>query len=76
MILLTEDLLENQEMTSEQIASLRPALAQLLRKFRHCFGRDKTFTYLGAELKVSGTNGTAVCKHCVGMGLGFLQFGA
>ena len=22
------------------------------------------------------TNGTAVCKHCVDMGLGFLQFGS
>jgi len=27
-------------------ASLQPALARLLRQFRHCFGRDKTFAYL------------------------------
>lgn len=47
MILLRDDiLLENQEMTSEQIASLQPALAKLLGQFRHCFGRDKTFGYL------------------------------
>jgi len=46
MILLIGDLLESQEMTSEQIASLQPALARLLRSFRHCFGRDKTFAYL------------------------------
>jgi SRSO17 transposase len=46
MILLREDILENSEMTSEQIASLQPALAQLLRSFRPCFGRDKTFAYL------------------------------
>jgi SRSO17 transposase len=46
MILLTGDILESQEMTSEQIASLQPALARLLRSFRHCFGRDKTFAYL------------------------------
>ncbi len=46
MILLTDYIVENQEMTSEQIASLQPALAQLLQQFRHCFGRDKTFAYL------------------------------
>jgi hypothetical protein len=46
MILLIGDILESQEMTSEQIASLQPALARLLRSFRHCFGRDKTFAYL------------------------------
>ena len=46
MILLEEDILENQAMTSEQIASLQPALAKLLEQFRHCFQRDKTFAYL------------------------------
>jgi SRSO17 transposase len=46
MILLTEDILENLEMTPEQIASLQPALAKLLGQFRHCFERGKTFTYL------------------------------
>jgi len=47
MILLRADiLLENQEITSEQIASLQPALAKLLGQFRHGFGRDKTFGYL------------------------------
>lgn len=33
-------------MTSEQIASLQPALATLLKRFRGCFAREKTFTYL------------------------------
>lgn len=32
-------------MTFEQIASLQPALAELLEAFRHCFKRDKTFGY-------------------------------
>jgi SRSO17 transposase len=46
MILLNEDVLENLEMTPEQIASLQPALAKLLGQFRLCFERHKTFTYL------------------------------
>jgi SRSO17 transposase len=46
MILLREDILENLEMTPEQIASLQPALAKLLGQFRHCFARNKTFGYL------------------------------
>ena len=32
-------------MTFEQIASLQPALAAMLKKFRHCFKRDRTFGY-------------------------------
>ena len=46
MILPREDILENLEMTPEQIASLQPALAKLLGQFRPCFERHKTFTYL------------------------------
>jgi len=46
MILLREDILENLKMTSEQIASLQPALAKLLAWFRPCFERGKTFGYL------------------------------
>jgi SRSO17 transposase len=46
MILPTEDILENLAMTSEQIASLQPALAKLLERFRSCFERGKTFGYL------------------------------
>src|SRR4030042_22419 len=46
MILLTENILENLAMTSEQIASLQPALAKLLERFRSCFERGKTFGYL------------------------------
>ena len=47
MILQRVDiLLENQAMTTEQIASLQPALAMLLGQFRHCFARHKTFGYL------------------------------
>lgn len=46
MILLTQNILENQTMTSEQIASLQPALAKLLERFRSCFERGKTFGYL------------------------------
>ena len=33
-------------MTSDQIASLQPALAQWLEAFRSCFPRQKTFRYL------------------------------
>jgi len=32
-------------MTSEQIASLQPALVLLLAQFRHCFKREKTLLY-------------------------------
>ena len=32
-------------MTSEQIASLQPALTLLMEKFRHCFKREKTLHY-------------------------------
>lgn len=46
MILLTEYILENLEMNSEQMASLQPALAKLLEQFRPCFERQKTFGYL------------------------------
>ncbi|HSV99271.1 MAG TPA: hypothetical protein VLI39_03800 [Sedimentisphaerales bacterium] len=46
MILLTENILENPEMNSEQIASLQPALAKLLEQFRPFFERHKTFRYL------------------------------
>ena len=33
-------------MDYEQIASLEPELAKFLQKVRHCFKRDKTFSYL------------------------------
>jgi SRSO17 transposase len=33
-------------MNCEQLASLEPALARFLDTIRHCFKRDKTFTYL------------------------------
>jgi SRSO17 transposase len=33
-------------MNYEQLASFEPALAQFLKKIRHCFKRDKTFGYL------------------------------
>jgi len=46
MILLNTTIQENPHMTSEQIASLQPALTKLLEMFRACFARDKTFKYL------------------------------
>jgi SRSO17 transposase len=33
-------------MNYEQLASLEPALAKFLDKIRHCFKRDKTFSYM------------------------------
>ncbi len=33
-------------MNYEQLASLEPALAKFLEKIRHCFKRDKTFSYM------------------------------
>ena len=33
-------------MNYEQLASFEPALAEFLEKVRHCFKRDKTFTYM------------------------------
>jgi len=33
-------------MNYEQLASLEPALARFLEKVRHCFKRDKTFSYM------------------------------
>ena len=33
-------------MNYEQLASFEPALAEFLEKVRHCFKRDKTFSYL------------------------------
>jgi SRSO17 transposase len=38
--------LESLVMTYEQLASFEPALAEFLEKVRHCFKRDKTFTYM------------------------------
>jgi len=37
---------KEQVMTGEQIASLRPALAVHLQRFRHCFPRQPTFEHL------------------------------
>ena len=33
-------------MNYEQLASFEPALAEFLEKVRHCFKRDKSFSYL------------------------------
>ena len=38
--------LESLVMNYEQLASFEPALAEFLEKVRHCFKRDKTFTYM------------------------------
>jgi len=38
--------LENSIMNYEQLASFEPALAEFLEKIRHCFKRDKTFSYM------------------------------
>ena len=38
--------LESLVMDYEQLASFEPALAEFLGKVRHCFKRDKTFSYM------------------------------
>lgn len=38
--------LESWLMNYEQLASFEPALAKFLEKIRHCFKRDKTFSYM------------------------------
>ena len=43
---LTTYNLENSIMNYEQLASFEPALAEFLEKVRHCFKRDKTFSYM------------------------------
>ena len=38
--------LESLIMNYEQLATFEPALAEFFEKVRHCFKRDKTFSYM------------------------------